>query len=278
MATGRHHIDANTRDSRVPEHFFRELHIEFLLHELKDPLAVVEAGVRSLLQRQDKFGALSPRQEKVLQRVLRGALKGRGMLDTLLEIGRAEAEQFAATPFRAAKALYACVLDVLESMDSERFAQIAEQQSEQRVLDALARAGIVVQVEPDIDNVELLQDQSKFSQIVGNLLKNALRFRRQRVVVEMQRDGDRLIVEVGDDGPGIAPEHHALIFQRYTQIGATAEAARKGHGLGLAGALILARRMGGDLQVQSEAGQGATFRLTLPLTQPNHPLPMENEK
>jgi two-component system OmpR family sensor kinase len=267
MDTDRHHTEANKRDAMMPDHFFRELHIEFLIHELKDPLAVVEAGIRSLLEKQDKFGPLSPRQEKILQRVLRGALKGRGMLNMLLEIGRSEAEQFVATPFRAGKALCASLLDALESMHSDLFAEVGEQQTEQQVFAVLARAGIIVHLAPEVEAIELIQDPIKFSQIVGNLLKNALRFRRQRVDVRMQRVGDRLLVEVSDDGPGIAPEHHDLIFQRYTQIDAAGAVARKGHGLGLAGALILARRMGGDLTVQSETGQGATFRFTLPLKQ-----------
>ena len=267
MDTDRHHTDANKRDATVPDHFFRELRIEFLIHELKDPLAVVEAGVRSLLEKQDRFGPLSPRQEKVLQRVLRGALRGRGLIHMLLEIGRSEAEQSVAAPFGAGSALRTSLLDALESMHSDLFAQAVAQQTEQQMFAILARAGIVVHMPPGADDIELIQDQTIFSQIVGNLLKNALRFRRQRVDVRLYRDGDWLIVEVGDDGPGIAPEHHALIFQRYTQIDAAGAVARKGHGLGLAGARILARRIGGDLTVQSETGQGATFRFTLPLTQ-----------
>jgi two-component system OmpR family sensor kinase len=267
MDTDRHRMASGTQNAMMPEHFFRELHIEFLIHELKDPFAVVEAGVRSLLDKQDKFGPLSPRQEKILQRVLRGTLKGRDLLNMLLEIGRAEAGQFVARPFWAGKALYASLREALESTDSELYAQIDAQQTAQQVLAVLAKAGIVVHLPPEAEDIELIQDQATFSQIVGNLVKNALRFRRQRVDVRMQRDGERLLVEVRDDGPGIAPEHHALIFQRYRQIDPSGAVARKGHGLGLAGALILARRLGGDLTVQSETGQGATFRLTLPLKQ-----------
>jgi two-component system, OmpR family, sensor kinase len=241
------------------------LHIEFLIHELKDPLAVAEAGVRSLLEKQDKFGSLTPRQEQILRRILRSTLKSRGMVNTLLEIGRSEVEQFVVAPFLAGKAIYASLLEVLEMMHSELFTQVSEQQTLQQALTILGKAGIIVHRVPEVDDIELIQDPTKFSQIVGNLLKNALRFRRERVDIRMDQKGNQLLVDVSDDGPGIKPENHALIFRRYAQIEAEGDVARKGHGLGLAGALILARRMGGHLTVQSEAGQGATFRFSLPI-------------
>jgi signal transduction histidine kinase len=96
------------------------------------------------------------------------------------------------------------------------------------------------------------------------LIKNALRFRRKKLELSLRRMNGALAIEVRDDGPGIRPEHHALIFERYAQVEADAALERKGHGLGLAGALILARRIGGDIAVHSELGQGTMFRFTLP--------------
>jgi two-component system OmpR family sensor kinase len=264
METTQHHTDDRSQAGQVPEHFFRELDIEFLVHELKDPIAVIEAGVRSLLDRQDKFGPLSPRQERVLQRVLRGALRGRGMLNHLLEIGRSEAGQVVAVPFAAGQTIYASLLDALETTDSELFARLSEQPTEPQTLALLAQSGIGIHSDPEVYGLEVIQDETKFRQIVGNLIKNALRFRRQRLDITLHRNGDWLIVDISDDGPGIKPENQALIFRRYAQADAAGALARKGHGLGLAGALVLARRLGGDLTVHSEAGKGATFRLTVP--------------
>jgi len=267
MDTDPHQMDAHNQEETIPDHLFRELHIEFLIHELKDPLAVTEAGIRSLLDKSDKFGPLSLRQEQVLRRVLRGTLKSRSMVNMLLEIGRSEAGQFVLLPFLAGKTIYASLLDALETMHSDLFAEVSEQPTEPQALAMLAQAGIVVHKAPEADDITLIQDQTKFSQIVGNLCKNALRFRRARMEVRTYRDGEWLLVEISDDGPGIKPEHHAMIFRRYVQINAEGALARKGHGLGLAGALILARRMGGNLTVHSDAGKGATFRFTIPVRQ-----------
>ncbi|MGA8020769.1 MAG: hypothetical protein WCA42_18020, partial [Desulfobacterales bacterium] len=61
--------------------FFREVEIEFLIHELKDPFAIIETGVRTLLEKKDKFGPLTPRQEKILKRTLRSSNRARTMLN-----------------------------------------------------------------------------------------------------------------------------------------------------------------------------------------------------
>lgn len=258
------------RAGDIPDHFFRDLHLEFLIHELKDPLAVVEAGVRALLERPDKFGSLSPQQDRTLRRVLRGALKGRTLLYSLLEIGRSEAEQFAATPFAVDQALWDSLLDALETMDSEAFAQVSAQQSDSHRYTALAQLGIVVHLPPEMEGLVITQDATTFRQIVGNLLKNALRFRNQHLDVTLCRDGEWLLVDIRDDGPGIKVEDQKLIFQQYAQAAAMGGLARQGHGLGLAGALILARRLGGDITVHSEAGNGALFRLTVPMNMAIH--------
>ena len=62
-----------TRSS--PDSFFREIEIEFLIHELKDPISIIETGMRSLLEKRGKYGPLSERQEKTLKRSLRNTRK-----------------------------------------------------------------------------------------------------------------------------------------------------------------------------------------------------------
>ena len=254
------------REDGIPTNFFRELQVQLLVHELKDPLAIVEAGARSLLEKEERFGPLSPRQKKTLQRVLRGALKGRSMLNNLLEIGRSEAGQFIRRSFFPARTLYTELLASIETMDGELFEQISDTMAEAEVLRFLNDVGISLQVAPEVSEIEIIQDEAKFSQIVGNLIKNALRFRKTRLEIKLFEERQMIVVEVIDDGPGIKQEEQADIFRSYVQTEQEASVARKGHGLGLAGALILAQRLGGDVSVQSELGKGAKFRFTVPST------------
>ena len=61
---------------------------EFLVHDLKVPLAVIEAGILSLLQKQDKYGALNEKQIKILERALRNTIVTRTLVNDALELGR----------------------------------------------------------------------------------------------------------------------------------------------------------------------------------------------
>jgi signal transduction histidine kinase len=245
--------------------FFREVEIEFLIHELKDPLAVIETGLRTLLEKKEKFGPLTPRQEKILMRAKRNSTKARTMLNSLLEIGRSQAGCFFCCRFHPALSAHGILLDVLDGFSGEIADQLRTLTEERAALDFLARQGIVLDIAPVLRQVELEQDETKFRQIVGNLIKNALHFRKERIEICMKLDHDHVLVEVTDDGPGIDPSYHRMVFERYRQVDACGLSPRNGHGLGLAGARIMARSLGGDIELESTAGEGATFRLRLPV-------------
>ena len=247
------------------EQFFKEIEIEFLVHELKDPIAIIETGLRTLLERQDKFGALSARQENTLKRTLRNSKKARELLHNLLEIGRSEAECFLGERFLPSKTVRQALEDALETYAGSVFEKYAGCESESEALQYLKSCGIVLDIAPQVNDLEMFQDEIKFRQVVCNLIKNALHHRKKKVNIRLELDGDQLITAVSDDGPGIEPEHHKMVFRRYAQVKESAMVSRKGHGLGLAGANIISRCLGGKLKLESEKEKGATFRLSIPL-------------
>lgn len=262
--------ESHTRDSsqfevESPESFFRDVEIEFLIHELKDPLAIIETGLRTLLERQDKYGQLEPRQEKTLKRTLRNSKKARQMLHNLLEIGRSESGCIFSCRFQPADSAYQALKDSIETVAGNVFEEFMNCDDEDDARACLSRAGILLDIDDHVIKTEMFQDEVKFRQIIGNLIKNALHHRQKRVEVKVRIENDQLIADVVDDGPGIDPDHHELIFMRYAQVKECSIVPRRGHGLGLAGALILARTLGGDIKIESEPGKGATFRLNLPL-------------
>ncbi|MBI5589167.1 MAG: HAMP domain-containing histidine kinase [Deltaproteobacteria bacterium] len=245
--------------------FFREIEIEFLIHELKDPVSVIETGVRTLLERRETHGQLSPRQEKTLKRVLRNAQKARSMMHGLLEIGRSQAGCVNCSCFQPVPTVHEVLMEALESVCPSVFDQINSLGGPEETLAFLSSQCIFVHMDSEISRLELNQDEVKFRQIVGNLIKNALHHRKKRVDIGLGCGNNMMWLEVSDDGPGIGAEHHEMVFRRYTQIMACDALSRTGHGLGLAGALILAKSMGGTIEITSQKGKGATFRLTLPL-------------
>ena len=257
--------DRRTEAPAAGAGFFQEISIEFLIHELKDPIAIIETGLRTVLEKQDKYGPLTSKQANTLMRSLRNTRKAWGILNDLLEVGRSESGCLVCRRFRALASLQQALKDALETVTGPACEAIGQYQIDAELIALLNRNGIFLHLPAGAAAVEMFQDETKFRQIAGNLFKNALHHRRQRMDVHMEIRGDRMTVAVVDDGPGIEPDHHELIFKRYTQIKECALVERKGHGLGLAGSLILARSLGGDIEVSSRRGEGATFRLTLPL-------------
>jgi signal transduction histidine kinase len=116
-------------------------------------------------------------------------------------------------------------------------------------------------------DLRVAADESEVSRIVANLLDNAFRYSgdtgAEPASISTGTSDREALVEVQDDGPGIAAADLERIFEPFHRVHAEA-GGPEGSGLGLAIARSLAQRNGGRLTVVSEPGSGATFRLSLP--------------
>ncbi|MGA0599408.1 ATP-binding protein [Caulobacter sp. KR2-114] len=109
-------------------------------------------------------------------------------------------------------------------------------------------------------------DPTRVRQILYNLISNALKFTDQgEVRVTVSRPDGALRISVADTGPGIAPDHLASLFDRFTQADASTTRKYGGTGLGLAICRELSALMGGTVTADSTPGQGAIFVVSLPL-------------
>ena len=259
-------IDSDASDDPVEDavKFFQEVNIEFLIHELKDPLSVIETNTRMLLNRKGSEEKKKKLRRRSLQRILRGTKKARGLLGALLEVGRADSVCFNCQAFLVDDLIKRVLLEAVESHAIDIFDAVKSIKKRDDQIKALAQYGIRLEVHPSAARNPVALDQLKFHQIAANLVKNAISYRRNLVLIQLTCKHDEVTLAVRDDGPGIAPEHHEKIFERYKQVSPWPGVARHGHGLGLAVARILARAMGGDIVLESQLGHGALFKLTLP--------------
>ena len=129
----------------------------------------------------------------------------------------------------------------------------------------LADADATLEVEGDLP--EIVSDRFSIDQILSNLIENAVKYLRPgvpgRIVVRGHCEGSRAVFEIADNGRGIDPRDHARVFDLFRRSGTQ---DRPGEGIGLATVRALVFRLGGLIDLSSALGEGATFRLSLPLT------------
>ncbi|WEK43025.1 MAG: HAMP domain-containing sensor histidine kinase [Candidatus Sphingomonas colombiensis] len=126
-----------------------------------------------------------------------------------------------------------------------------------------ADAGVTIDIGGADEPLAGIGEFRRILQILVNLIGNALRYspRGGAVWLRVQRDGAQVVAIVADQGNGIAPEDQARIFAKFARVDPREPG---GSGLGLYISRRLARAMGGDITVDSAAGEGARFVLTLP--------------
>jgi signal transduction histidine kinase len=120
------------------------------------------------------------------------------------------------------------------------------------------RRGVVLIVSAPEEAVTVLADAGRITQVLGNLIGNALKFTPEggTVLVDVRAAVDRVTFIVSDTGPGIPEEHLPHIFDRFYQVRAS---GRAGAGLGLAISQGIVEAHGSTLEVDSRPGEGTTF-------------------
>jgi two-component system, OmpR family, sensor kinase len=237
---------------------------EFLVHDLKVPLAVIEAGILSLLQKQDKYGELNDKQIKILERALRNTIVTRTLVNDALEIGRSSQGIVNKSTFTPSQLVEQTLIEVLDLTDHSTADAIKECKGLADLKTCLAEHGLFLEIDENFWGRDLYLDEGKVRQIFRNLLINALKYKKNRVLLKIARGEGCLFLTVSDDGEGIPSGYHKKIFECYFQMDMKADHCVRGHGLGLAGVQVLLEDMGGELSLESDTGKGASFCVKIP--------------
>lgn len=112
-----------------------------------------------------------------------------------------------------------------------------------------------------------VSDQNKVKVAVFELINNAIKFTRDdgQIVIDIRQSGPAVTITVADNGIGIDPSEHEKIFDYFYQVDSSDIRPYEGSGIGLAVVRELMEWLGGRVEVESELGQGSTFRLILPV-------------
>ena len=139
----------------------------------------------------------------------------------------------------------------------------------------VAKKGLTLERYLSTDLPSIRGDRDKIAHVLTNLLGNAFEFTPSggrvwvNAVMSSEDPAGTVLLEVGDTGRGIAPDHHELIFREFAQVDSSASRAHHGTGLGLTIARRFVELHGGRIWVESDLGCGSRFFFTLPVAGPS---------
>jgi two-component system phosphate regulon sensor histidine kinase PhoR len=251
-------------------------------------VAVILGGLLVLgfaIRRERRLSALKSEFISNVSHELKTPLSIISMFGELLALGRTrsaeQAHEYAEIIWRESVRLGRLIDNVLDFAKIERGADMYEfddagavREVVERAVELSARRVAAAQMTVSTDLADDLPpvrlDPNAFTLAVLNLIDNAIKYAAagQRIEVSLARRGDRVVLAVRDHGPGIPVEEHGQIFERFYRARAVRLLPIRGSGIGLALVQHIARAHGGDAELESRLGQGATFRIWLPIGRP----------
>lgn len=216
-------------------------------HDLRTPLTAVITHAEIL--RDGMLGSLNERQLESIRGIIAGGHQLLDQVGEILTYARGAANQLTLAPSTFA------IAEVVSQVTRINESLIAKK-----------RLSLDVHVAADLP--PLFADREKVAHVLGNLFGNAIDFTplggRVWINATAKREGDELVVEVGDTGIGISSKYHDFIFEEFAQVDATASRQHHGTGLGLTIAQKLVELHRGRIWVESELGGGSRFYFTIP--------------
>jgi two-component system phosphate regulon sensor histidine kinase PhoR len=212
-------------------------------HELRTPIAAIQSAAETLESGAKNDPAAA---ERFIQMIERNAVRLRSLVDDMLELSRVEAHDFRirleALPIRP-------IVEGVVDLFRERANLL----------------GVSVAFEIDASDLRARADRKALEHVLTNLVDNAIKYTGSGSTVRLsaRRDPEDVVIEVADDGPGIAPEHLPRLFERFYRVDAGRSRELGGTGLGLAIVKHLSDAMGGAVSVTSALGRGTAFKVRL---------------
>jgi PAS domain S-box-containing protein len=229
--------------------------LRMVSHELRTPLTAIlglnELALRDIKRRPT---SLAPEAEELLGQIEQKLRMACGQVDIetrlvedLLEVAQLEMHQFTL------------------SLHQENIVAIVQKTI---VSHQAARSRDIELILPPAEAVPVIVDADRIGQVLTNYLTNAFKFGPidQVIVVRLEVEADRVLVEVHDKGPGLTLEQQQRIWEQFYQVVVPGyRGPERGLGLGLAIAKAIIEQHQGEVGVESAPGQGSTFWFTLPL-------------
>jgi two-component system sensor histidine kinase/response regulator len=219
--------------------------MKMIVHDLKTPLTSVLATLEMLAE--GDFGDVTTSQKAAINDAETRSEDLLGLIDDILEVARIEEADITLS---LAPIAPGALLAELVYEWGHRFTQ-------ERTTTAVSVAD---------DAPVFYGDKGLIKRVFSNLIQNAVTHSSRPVHLELgaRRSGQGVLFTVSDNGPGIPPEYHDLIFRKFGQVEMPRSPRTRSSGLGLTFCKLVVERHGGRIWVKSSEGQGSSFYIELP--------------
>jgi two-component system sensor histidine kinase/response regulator len=228
--------------------------MKMIVHDLKTPLTSIIATLEMLAD--GDLGPVGVSQQGALRDTENKAQELLHLIEDLLEVARIEETSIS--------------LD-LESLDPAGL--VHEIMNDWTLRLQQERASTIIEVASDVPSFS--GDRSLLKRVFGNLIQNSLVHSSTAVELKIfaRTDPRGVLFTVADNGPGIPPQYHEVIFHKFERVKTPNVPRVRSSGLGLAFCRLVVEAHGGRIWVQSAEGQGSHFHFALPVRPPQHARP-----
>lgn len=250
-------ITANKQIEKLKDEF-----VSVVSHELRTPLTAIKGYTQHLMRRLER----RLREKRVLEATGQMSKEPPESYDLRsLQIVQSQSEQ-----------LERLVNDLLD-LSRVQWGELNLQYSSFYLADVLTERAQLAQISAEehvitldiaAQDTRIMADKLRVSQVIGNILDNAIRFSPQgrQVKIELKTEGNKYMVSITDQGIGVSPDHIDRIFERFYRVPNNLSRQYSGIGLGLFVAKAIVEAHGGRIWATSNEGLGSTFSFTLPHT------------
>lgn len=230
---------------------FKTEFLSHISHEIRTPLNAI-IGFSELLLLNDEVQQLSSEVNQHIEQISHSGRRMLGIINSVLDIGKIEAGKMELD-------LTACdigraVFNVVDMLTVQ-----AQNKGVKLTFSAVGDCAVCVDI-----------DEQKLSQVLINLINNAIKFSPpgKAITVSLALDDDQIVIKVADQGIGISDQEQTKLFDKYAQVGDKA-AQQEGTGLGLSISKGLVELMSGRIELTSELGKGTEVCVFLPQNMTN---------
>ncbi len=224
--------------------------LSIVSHDMRSPLTAILGASELLLDDMFLETPLSQEQRELVDNIHTMGQQQLHLVNDLLDLAKIESGKLELNPTRT-------YLHVVAEQCYTTLKLLAEKKN----------ISMTFSAQNDLPKVSF--DVPKISQVINNLVGNAIKFTKPggTITLSVQQENDDVLVSVSDTGEGIEPEHLSGLFSKFQQLKSVGTGGERGSGLGLSICKNLVELHQGKIWVESRIGVGSTFSFTLPITE-----------